>query len=109
MAIVEQHRSPDGSLTFTVERFDEGDYCLGFDGFPWHTHGDILACQFGVPEEAAIRQFVDQLLSNQAIIATARIGEQRNDVWVTETPVADNYKPADETIEFRYWDGRPVR
>jgi hypothetical protein len=109
MAILEQHHSPDGSLTFTVERFDNGDYCLGFDGFPWHTHGDILADQLGESEEVAIRQYVDRLLTNQLIIAIARVGEMRRDAWVTDASVADKYKPADEAIEFRYWDGTPVK
>ena len=42
MAIVERHTSPDGLLELIVDRADDGDWTVGFDGFAWHTHGDIL-------------------------------------------------------------------
>jgi hypothetical protein len=34
--------SPDGALRFLV-RSPDGDITLGFAGYPWHTHGDVLA------------------------------------------------------------------
>jgi len=48
---------------------------------------------------------VDDLLNSRAIIAIARVGDTIRDVWVTDTRIPDKYKPEDETIEFRYWDG----
>jgi hypothetical protein len=59
-------------------------------------------------EDRAVRQFVDDLIACRAIIAVARVGGQIRDVWVADEPVPDKYKPDDETIEFRYWDGRLV-
>ena len=55
MTIVEEHRTPDGRFRFIVERSDDGDFSLGFDGYPAHTHGDILAELSGLSIEAAIQ------------------------------------------------------
>ena len=106
--LVEQHHSPDGLLTLKVGREDDGDVCIGFDGYSWHTHADILASLFGLGEDEVVRQFVDDLLASRAIIAVARVGGEISDVWVADEPVPDKYKPDKETIEFRYWDGRSV-
>jgi hypothetical protein len=106
MRIVEQHWSPDGLLKLVVGCSDDGDMCLGFEGFPWHTHADVLASMSGLSENAAVRKFVDDLVGCRTIIAIARVGGKILDVWVTNEPKPDKYKPDDETIEFRYWDGR---
>ena len=110
MQILEEHGSPDGLMKFLVGRTDGGDITLGFAGFSWHTHADILASQSGLSEKAAVTQFVDNLLNNQAIIALARVDSQIRDIWVTDTPYPDKCKPENETIEFRYWDGaKPIK
>jgi hypothetical protein len=106
--IIEEHQSPDGLLRFMVSRDLDGDIALGFDGFPWHTHADILASLSGLSGNAPVRQFVDDLLNGRAIIAIARAGNTIRDVWVTDEPSPDKYKPENETIEFRYWDGTPA-
>jgi hypothetical protein len=106
MHILEEHRSPDGLLRFLVCRSGDGDISLGFDSFTWHTHADILASLSGLSENVAVKQFVDDVLSSRAIIAVARVDGNIRDVWVTDTPSPDKYKPDNETIEFRYWDGR---
>ncbi len=41
----EEYLSPDGCLRLVVIR-ETGDITLGFEGFPWHTHGDVLAAQY---------------------------------------------------------------
>jgi hypothetical protein len=106
MQIVEQHDSPDGLLKFVVEREDDGDICLGFQGVGWHTHADILASSSGLSEDAAVRQFVDRLLSGRTIVAVMRIDGQIRDVWITDDPARDaKYKGSNETLEFRYWNG----
>jgi len=107
MQILEQHQSPDGLLRFIVVRHDDGDISLGFDGFTSHTHADIIASE-GQSEEQAVRQFVDDLLCGRSIIAVARVGERIQDVWVAVDAVSDKYKPANEIIEFRRWDGAKV-
>lgn len=108
MSIIQQHHSPDGLLNFVIERLGNDDLCPGFEGFPWHTHADILASSTGLSEEEAVRHFINELLKSRAIIAIARVGGKIRDVWVTDDPQPDKYKPNDETIEFRYWDGRTV-
>jgi hypothetical protein len=109
MEIVEEHRTPDGLYRFIVERSDDGDLSLGFDGFPSHTHGDILASLADLPVDAAIREYIDDLLNGRTFIAVAAVEGTTCDVWVTDNGHPDEYKPDDETIEFRYWDGRQVR
>src|SRR5277367_3247036 len=105
--IVEEHRSSDGLLRFLVDRSDDGDVTLGFDGYAWHTHADLLASDYGLSEDATVRQFVDALLTNRIVIATARVGGVIQDVWVTDSPEDENkYKVEGETIEFRFWGGR---
>src|SRR5258708_18636164 len=95
--LIEEHRSPDGLLTFKGGREDGGDYCLGFDGYSWHTQADILASLSGLGEAEAMRQFIDDLLGGRTIIAISRVGDKIRDVWITDKPVPDIYKPADET------------
>jgi hypothetical protein len=108
MHILEEHRNQDGSLRFLVGRGPDGDISLGFDGFAWHTHADVLSSLSGLSQDAAVRLFVDDLLNSRTINAVARVGGRIRDVWVTETTTPDKHKPEDETIEFRYWSGRPA-
>jgi hypothetical protein len=94
------------SAGFIVERSDEGDLGLGFHGFAWHTRGDILASLAGISMDVAVRQYIDALLAGKLILAIARVDNNIRDVWVTDDPRPDKYKPDDETIQFGYWDGR---
>ncbi|MBB4394342.1 MULTISPECIES: hypothetical protein [unclassified Bradyrhizobium] len=110
---VGEYVSPDGQLRLLVICPD-GDWTLGFDGFPWHTHGSILASLSGKDEETAIVDFVADLTSCKSIVAIKRIGGAVADVWVTDDPADDalssrQYGPSDETMEFRRWDGSAVK
>lgn len=105
--ITEEHVTPDGLLRLVVDETD-GDTTLGFAGYGWHTHAGILAAVSGLSEAAAVRQFVRSVLQNEATIAISRVGGRIQGVWITEDPAAEmRYVAADETIEFRRWDGRP--
>ncbi|WP_245524906.1 MULTISPECIES: hypothetical protein [unclassified Bradyrhizobium] len=109
---VGEYTSPDGQLRLLV-MCPDGDWTLGFDGFSWHTHGSILASLSGKDEEAAIDDFVADLISGKSIIALKRIGGSVADAWVTDDPADDvlssqQYGPGDETMEFRRWDGSAV-
>jgi hypothetical protein len=106
VSILDRHCTRDGLLTFIVVRSHDGDISLGFEGFPSHTHADILASLSGLPQAGAIRRYVDDLLAGRSVIAIARIGERIRDVWVTDGEFDDKYKPDEETVEFRFWDGR---
>jgi hypothetical protein len=110
MEIVEEHHSPDCFLRLIVTRDDDGDIAIGFDGYAWHTHGDILATLSGLPEKEAIREFIDHIIEDERIIAVSRVNGEVRDVWPTEDPKGEfEYKPPDESLEFRRWSGPTVR
>ena len=100
-----EYISPDNRLRLVVD-YDEKDVRLGFKGFPWHTHADLLASQFGTSEELAVERFVRDLLSDRSILAVSRIEGTIRDVWITADPQSDLlYTSDDEVLEFRYWSG----
>jgi hypothetical protein len=105
MKPTQEYVSPDDQLRFVVDN-EEQDVRLGFEGFPWHTHADVLASEFGTSEDLAVNQFVGDLLSDRCIIAVSRLGGRIRDVWITADPQSDlRYKSDDEVLEFRYWSG----
>ena len=105
MKAIREYLSPDGQLRFVIYH-DEEDVSLGFEGFEWHTHADVLASAFGASEELAVNQFVSDLLRDQCIIGVSRIGGTVRDVWISADPESDlRYKSDDEVLEFRYWSG----
>src|SRR5690606_1014069 len=109
MGEVERHVSPDGMLTLVVWREEDGDLIIGFDGYPWHTHGDILAGLYGGSPEDATRAFVDALLANETVIVVGRRSGEIHDFWYTDDPDEERvdlekYGEPDETKEMRYWD-----
>jgi hypothetical protein len=108
MGTLEDYISPDGRLRFVVDAAPDGDLVLGFHGFLWHTHADLLAAMSGLPETEAVRRFVDDLLQDRSVIALWGTSEGVRDVWVSEEPERDaTYPLEEESIELRYWSGRP--
>lgn len=107
-----RHVSPDGELTLLVIN-DGGNYTVGFETpspgqLYGHSHGDILAEQYGRPAEAAVAQFVDNVLDNKSLIAIAKIDRKVRDIWIVEHPIEpDPFRPENETIAFRYWGDTP--
>ena len=107
MNLVAEHISPDGILRFIIEQ-DDDDVSLGFSGYAWHTHADLLAATLEMPEKEATDCFVDDLLNDRLIISLARVGGVIQDMWITDDPMKElRYIPEGEEIEFRYWSGRP--
>src|SRR5206468_1014471 len=107
---MEEYLSPDGQLRFRVAPGEEGDVSLGFVGFPWHTHGDILAVTTGQPVAAAVRRFVTDLVGGQSVIVVWSVGGEVRDVWVSDDPARDaGYAQPGESVELRHWDGREWR
>jgi hypothetical protein len=105
--LVEEHVNSDGRLRFLVVTDNDGDVSLGFDGFPWHTHADILAATTGLTESEAVRRFVDDLVSGRSVIVLWSVGEELRDVWVSDDPIRDAAYPLPgESVMLRYWDGR---
>src|SRR5437870_6427839 len=106
MANTREYVSPDGRLRFVVATGDDGDIALGFDGFAWHTHADMLAAMAGVSEAEAVEQFVRDLLDGRAVIVVLRVGGAVKDVWITDDPASESGDLAEgESIELRLWDG----
>jgi hypothetical protein len=109
MNIIREYVSPDDQLRFVVAH-DERDLSLGFEGFPWHTHADVLASTFGTSEELAVNRSVSDLLSDRSIIVVSRTGGTTRDIWITTDPQADlRHRSDDEVLEFRYWSGAQWR
>ena len=109
MAIIERHLSPDGLLHLVVDRADDGDWSVGFEGFAWHTHGDILEWSGydGTPEDR-VRAFVDDIIASRRVIVISRVDGKVRDAWVTDDPTHNELKYAEpnETIEKRLWNGQ---
>src|SRR5262245_34725405 len=109
MTVLEEHHTADRACCLMVLREVDGDTLIGFDGHQWHTHGDMLSFASGLPEEKAIRTFVDSILTDGAVIAISRIAGEVRDVWITEHPKGEfEYKPPEESLEFRRWSGAVV-
>ena len=103
--ILARHVSPDRALTLLVVQLGD-DLQIGFEGMPWHTHGDILANQNGLPVHVAVERFVAELLAGSHVLALLRTNGVLMDAWVTEDPVKDaSYIGQGEELEFRLWDG----
>src|SRR5207302_1007229 len=108
--IVEEHHSPDRFLRLIVKRDDDGDIAIGFDGYAWHTHGDILAALSGLPEKEAIREFVDRITADEQILMIARVNGEIRGVRPTDDPEEElTCKLPEESLEFRLWSGQTVR
>jgi hypothetical protein len=113
MAIVERHTSPDGSMTLFVD-LTASDWTVGFDGYVWHTHGDILdAWGYDGAPEARTRAFVDDITKSRRVIVVVRTDGKVSDISVpdglVDRPLSKSfamYAPANETAEFRYWNGQ---
>lgn len=110
--MVEEDVSPDGRLRFLVVAGNDGDVTLEFDGFPWHTHAEILATLIGLPEAEAVRRYVADLVGGESVIVLWSVGGDLRDVWVSDDPIKDagyastSYAEPNESVALRYWDGR---
>ena len=109
MKTTKTYESPDGLLRFQVVHEVDGDVTLGFETYPWHTHGDLLVGSYGSTEQEALDRFVGDLLHGRSIIALYRRNGELYDIGITDDPQRDlRHVPKDESIEFRRWDGLPV-
>ncbi|WP_338829411.1 hypothetical protein [Bradyrhizobium sp. 27S5] len=110
---VGEYVSPDGQLKFIVTCPD-GDWTIGFDGYPWHTHGSVLAALTGQDEVVAVERLLADLIGNVSVITLARRAGKLVDIWVTDDPAKDlssckEYGSAEDTVEFRLWNGTSVK
>ncbi len=105
----QRYRTPDGMLELLVIH-EDGDITVGFDGYTWHTHGDVLVGEYaflgevvGTPEQA-VERFLYDLQSDDATIVIYRKGGTIQDVSVSlsEAEDDDSIGP-DESRELRSW------
>ena len=107
--IVKEHVSPDGTLRLVIDRGESGDLTIGFRGYGWHTHGDILAELRELPTDQAVDEFVAEVLNGIALIATSSMNGDPVDVWICDDShyTRKHLDPA-ESISFRRWNGVTV-
>jgi hypothetical protein len=105
----QRYRTPDGTLELLVIR-EDGDISVGFDGFTWHTHGDVLVGEYALlgevadTPEQALERFLHDLQSDDATIVIYRKGSTVQDVCVSlSEPEDDKYMGPDESRELRSW------
>ena len=104
----EEHVSPDGKLHFFLQEAD-GDIILGFHGYGWHTHGDLLESMYAGGPSKAAAQFAADLISGKLTVAVYSVSGKTRDIRVSTDPAADlRYCEPDEIIAFRLWDGTEV-
>ena len=109
MVETQEHVSPDRQLTLLVERYSDGDISIGFRGFQWHTHADILASTMSIPVVEAVRIFIGDILEDRSVIAIVYIDGAVHDVWITDDAQKElQYQQPNEEIRFRYWSGENV-
>lgn len=100
--------SPDGELRFVV-RWSDADIILGFDGYDWHTHGDLLVADPSDTPADAAKRFISELIAGLWVVAITRIDGTISDIIVTADPAAESRAClAGQTIEFRLWDGTRI-
>lgn len=106
-----EHVSPDGHLRLRVCTYLDGDIVVGFDGFSWHTHADLLAAAYGLSERDAVSRFVNDVLNGERVLVMWSVDGRLKDVWVSDDPAKDAryadsaYADPGESVMLRYWDG----
>lgn len=101
--------SPDGALRLLVTKA-EGDFSIGFEGYAWHTHGDLLVKGEETQEEA-VGNFIQEILLGKWLIVIERKGGSIEDIYIDyppgsplySDPADDPYREADESFEERRW------
>ncbi len=102
----QEYTSPDGHLTLRIETADDGDRSIGFRGYRWHIHADLLAKCTGLSEDAALQSFVDAILNDETLIAVLSRDGNIEDIWVCDDPeCAFRHKQAVVPWGFRFWGG----
>jgi len=89
-----------------VDWQDDGEVTIGFEGVPWHTHGDMLAATSGKPVETAVEDYVRDVVESRSVIAVVKKAGSIIDVWISSDPEKDRtYLQVGETLELRRWNG----
>lgn len=101
-----RHVTPDGRFALIHDPAD--DDVIGFEGYPWHTHLELLPGLDAEPEIQTMSQLIEALTERRLVLAAARTSGEIDDVWFTDDPESEvEGWEAPRTIELRYWDGQP--
>jgi len=80
---------------------------VAFEGYEWHTHGDLLVGTYGATEAEAIRNFVGEVLSDRLPIAVCSRDGSVHDIRISDDPATEQrYASTGEQIVLRFWSGR---
>lgn len=103
---ISKYVSPDGALTFVVVT-EDGDSCIGFEGYFSHTHGDMIATMYGLPEEEAEDWYAGAVLNGEFAIESMIVNGKVLEVRVVELPLRGDPwgREEDETFVYRLWGG----
>jgi hypothetical protein len=106
--MTERYPIPDTTLTLLVQR-DDGDITIGFDGYPWHTHADIIADLLGQRDpESALKTYLDDLFHDRLPIILRKKAGVLTEPFIPDfpdDPIDTKYFEPDESYELRYWSG----
>src|SRR5688500_15640109 len=96
-----RHVTPDGQFTLVHDAAD--DDVIGFEGYSWHTHRELLDALDTDPEIQTMPQLVEALQQRRLVLAVSRINGRIEDVWFTDDPVSE-LPNAEQgaTLELRY-------
>ena len=108
MKEIQRHLSPDGALSLVVQRGDDADVCVGFEGSNWHTHPDVLAPWLQVPEEQAVQKFIEAIESDQIPIVLSIDRGTTIDVWVSDDLQSTLSYYGHENCVLRFWSARQI-
>ena len=106
--MTEHYSTPDATLTLLVQR-DDDDITLGFNGYTWHTHADIIAeLRQQTDPEHALKSYLDDLFHDRLPIILVKKAGVLTEPYVPdfpEEPIETKYYEPDESYELRYWSG----
>ncbi|MBV8233376.1 MAG: hypothetical protein JO329_25655 [Planctomycetaceae bacterium] len=104
--------SPDGLLQLAVLR-EANDIIVGFIGFEWHTHGDLLSAEYErrgegiLSQDAAVERFIGEVVSGRWPIVVSRVQGAIQGVWVSADVQSEfKYQRPGDVLEVRRWDGK---
>jgi len=104
MTTTARYTTPDGKFHLMVEPNDD---LIGFEGFAWHTHGDLVTEYRVEPPVESVPQFLEAVFADRLVIAVSRVGDRVVDVLITDDPELElKYVPEGEAVELRYWSGK---
>ncbi|RYE10335.1 MAG: hypothetical protein EOP22_04620 [Hyphomicrobiales bacterium] len=114
--ILARHVSPDGRLTWRVERYREADgvngYAAGFEDSFWHIHPDQL--QRAGEDEEKLRGLTADLLADRLVVVVevwtppGTEAEDQNIRILGDLETEIDFKSNDEKWQLRFWSGAAV-